>query len=114
MDTLVDLDGHVIRSDSDGFYWTDEYGYRINVDESNVVPPMMCERCYRQGRLTPAKVVHHIEWLTPQNIDDPHVSLSYSNFMRVCQDCHAAIHAGDEESRVTFDANGNVVWKECQ
>jgi hypothetical protein len=32
--------------------------------------------------------------------------------MRLCQDCHAAVHAGTEESRVTFDEYGNVVWEE--
>ena len=82
------------------------------VDASKVVPPRMCERCFSMGKLYPAKVVHHIEWLDPSNIDDPKVTLGYSNFMRLCQDCHAAVHAGTEESRVSFDEFGNVIWKD--
>lgn len=113
LDTLVDTEGNVVVADNDGtFYWVDEYGYKVTVDGDNVVPPRMCERCFKQGKLTPAKVVHHIEWLDPSNIDDPNVTLSYSNFMRLCQDCHAAVHADQEEPRVEFDEYGNVVWKE--
>lgn len=74
-----------------------------------LIPPMMCERCYEQGRLRPAKVVHHVTHLTPQNISDPHVALSYDNFQRLCQDCHAAVHTGYEPPRYTFDAEGNVI-----
>lgn len=111
MDILVDTEGHTVLPNDDGtFYWVDEYGYKVIVHGDRVVPAQMCERCFKLGKLTPAKLVHHIEWLNPSNIDDPHVTLSYSNFMRVCQDCHAAIHSGSEESRVSFDENGNVIW----
>lgn len=113
MDVAVDTDGHVVMtSDDGGFYWTDEFGYQIPVGEDYVVPPKMCERCFKRGYLTPAKVVHHITWLNPENINDPHVTLGYSNFMRLCQDCHAAVHAHEDESRVMFDEHGNVVWRD--
>ena len=113
MNAYVDTEGHIVSLDKDGFfYYTDEYGYHTGVDSSRVVPPRMCERCFSMGRLFPAKVVHHIEWLNPSNIDDSKVTLGYDNFMRVCQDCHAAIHSGIEESRVSFDENGNIVWKD--
>ena len=74
-----------------------------------IVPPGMCERCYANGELTPAKVVHHITHLSPENIDDPHVTLSFDNFQRLCQDCHAIVHSGHEPTRARFDANGNVI-----
>lgn len=77
-----------------------------------LVPPMMCERCYANGKLVPAKVVHHVIHLTPQNIDDPHVSLSFDNFQRLCQDCHAFVHTGYEPPRYTFDSDGNLVERE--
>ena len=113
LDALVDTDGHIVTLAEDGsFYWTDEYGYETKVSADSVIPPRMCEQCFKQGKLVPAKVVHHIEWLTPHNIDNPHITLGYANFMRLCQDCHAAVHAGTEESRVTFDEYGNVVWEE--
>lgn len=74
-----------------------------------IIPPGMCERCYSNGTLKPAKVVHHIIHLTPGNIDDPHVTLSFDNFQRLCQDCHAAVHTGQEPPRYTFDADGNIM-----
>jgi 5-methylcytosine-specific restriction endonuclease McrA len=45
-------------------------------------------------------------------VDDPHITLNFDNFQRLCQDCHAAVHSSTPESRVTFDENGNIVWKE--
>lgn len=113
----VDLAGHVlhVRYGDDGretYCWTDEYGYSVDVSPDSIVPPGMCERCFSRGVFRPAKVVHHIEHVTPENVNDPHVTLSYDNFQRLCQDCHAAVHAGGEESRVTFDEFGNVVWKD--
>lgn len=76
-----------------------------------IVPPNMCERCYELGEMKPAKVVHHKIHLTPKNIDDPRVSLSFDNFQRLCQDCHAIVHSHGERTRVTFDASGNVVMR---
>lgn len=74
-----------------------------------VVPPGMCELCYANGDVVPAKVVHHKVHLTPQNIGDPHVTLSFSNFQRLCQDCHALVHSGQERPRAAFDEHGNVI-----
>lgn len=78
--------------------------------DRGVCPPGMCERCFEMGVLRPANTVHHIEWLTPATISDPSKTLDFSNLMRVCMDCHAAIHAGlDERPRVAFDEQGNVI-----
>ena len=74
-----------------------------------IVPPGMCERCYEAGELVPAKVVHHVIHLSPTNINDPNVTLAFSNFQRLCQDCHAKVHGGSGETRARFDANGNVI-----
>lgn len=74
-----------------------------------IVPPGMCERCYERGDLVPAKVVHHKIHLSTQNINDPKVTLGFDNFMRLCQDCHAAVHKGYDPPRVAFDEHGNVV-----
>ena len=76
-------------------------------------PPGMCERCFAAGRLRPADTVHHVRMLTPDNIDDPSVSLDQDNLMRLCRDCHAEVHAGLHERafepRVAFDERGRVV-----
>ena len=109
----VDIEGHRLFERDDGsFYRIDEYGYDVTVPSERVVPPGMCERCFARGEYVPAKLVHHIVHVSPENVDDPHVTLSFDNFQRLCQDCHAAVHSSAPESRVTFDENGNVVWKE--
>lgn len=87
------------------------YMQRVIDTPYGLVPAGMCERCFERGELTPAKVVHHKIHLTPQNIDDPHVTLSYDNFQRLCQDCHAFVHSGATEMRVAFDEHGRVVPK---
>lgn len=101
-----------------GFYHSPQWlhnrkAYMAKVIDSpfGLIPPGMCERCFEQGKLVPAKVVHHKTHLTPENIDDPHITLAFSNFQRLCQDCHAAVHTGGQESRIAFDEHGNVVWK---
>lgn len=71
-------------------------------------PPYMCERCFERGILKPAKVVHHKKHLTPDNIDDPHVTLRYENFQRLCQECHAEVHSGQTPMRVTFNSDGTI------
>lgn len=79
------------------------------------VPSGMCERCYHHGFLNPAKVVHHITHVSPENVDDPSVTLNLDNLMRLCQDCHAAVHSKNADigpRRYRFDENGNLVREE--
>lgn len=109
---FVDTSGHVLTFDGKSYTYTDEFGHEVAVAPSQVVPPGMCERCFALGKLNPAKVVHHIEHLTPQSVNDPHYGLRYANLRRLCQDCHAFVHSGQTESRVTFDESGNVVPKQ--
>lgn len=73
-----------------------------------ICPPGICERCFENGQIVPAKVVHHRVHLTPENINDPHFTLSYDNFQRLCQDCHAFVHSG-QVTRVRFDEDGQIV-----
>lgn len=73
-----------------------------------VCPPGMCERCFGRGKVVPAKVVHHKVHLTPDNITDPHVTLSYDNLQRLCQDCHAEVHSDSAPSRLTFNPDGTI------
>ena len=79
--------------------------------DGRICPPGMCERCFERGRLVPAEIVHHIQHLSPENIGDPEVSLSFGNLMRVCRDCHAELHYPDQSytPRVSFDENGRVI-----
>jgi 5-methylcytosine-specific restriction endonuclease McrA len=49
----------------------------------------VCERC---GGM--ARIVHHIQYITPQNIHDPNITLSWDNLEALCIDCHNAEHMG--------------------
>lgn len=79
--------------------------------DGRICPPGMCERCFERGKLVPAEIVHHIRYLSPENIGDHEVSLSFDNLMRVCRDCHAELHYPGQSytPRVSFDDNGRVI-----
>ncbi|WP_019243657.1 MULTISPECIES: HNH endonuclease [Bacillus] len=67
----------------------------------------LCERCKQPG-----KILHHKEYLTPNNIDDPYVSLNHDNLEYLCQDCHNKEHHekySPVRSDVMFDKEGNLV-----
>lgn len=67
----------------------------------------LCERC--KG---PGKIVHHKEYLTPYNIDDPNITLNFDNLELHCQDCHNKEHHeryGVTRDDVKFDENGDLV-----
>lgn len=82
----------------------------VRVPGRGTCPPGMCERCFSMGRLRPAEIVHHKVFLTPENVGDPSVTLSFDNLMRVCRDCHAEIHyPGESEPRVAFGPDGRVM-----
>lgn len=67
----------------------------------------ICERC---GGL--AEICHHRAYITPQNINDPSVTLSWDNLEAVCRTCHQHEHFAEAEVCVEglrFDANGDLV-----
>lgn len=107
------------RDFATGFYhsvrWksTRDAYMRATVDvDGRPCPPGMCERCFSRGLLVPAAIVHHVEWLSPDNISDPGVSLSFGNLERLCRKCHADVHGTVPDGRVAFDADGNVVRRD--
>ena len=67
----------------------------------------LCEDCLDKGLYRPGEIVHHMVELTPENINDPAVALSWSNLRLLCLDCHAKRHGTtkrykvDEAGRVT-------------
>lgn len=60
--------------------------------------------------------VHHIIPLTPDNINDPNISLNPSNLMCLCGNCHKkrTLSKGDVEDGLEFDAEGQLVKVEIQ
>lgn len=68
----------------------------------------LCERCLRNGLVVPAEIVHHKIELTPNNINNPDITLSYDNLEAVCRDCHADIH-NRREKRFKIMEDGRVI-----
>lgn len=66
----------------------------------------LCERCGGPG-----KIVHHRIWLTPENINDPNVSLNHEHLELLCQECHNREHHGGDvvADGLMFDENGDLV-----
>lgn len=65
----------------------------------------ICERCG-----APANIVHHKTYITPQNINDTHVTLSFDNLEALCFDCHNKEHFKQQaEQRYIFGSNGKVI-----
>lgn len=67
----------------------------------------LCERCLKKGLIVPGVIVHHKVYLTPDNINDPAVSLNWNNLELVCADCHAEEH-NRLQRRYTVDEYGRV------
>jgi len=67
----------------------------------------LCERCLSRGLYKPGEIVHHKRHLTPDNIGDPSVTLSWDNLQLVCRDCHAELHR-HRQRRFRVDAMGRV------
>lgn len=65
----------------------------------------VCEIC---GGL--AVICHHVEPITPANIENPNVSLNWALLMAVCVECHNSLHGTSAVAEgLMFDAHGNLV-----
>lgn len=72
----------------------------------------LCQRCKEQ----PATEVHHKVRLSPENINDPTISVNPENLVSLCGDCHKREHKEDrikrnwnQEREILFDKDGNPV-----
>lgn len=67
----------------------------------------LCERCG-----APGKIVHHKIYITPENINDPDITLNFDNLELLCQECHNREHfekySATREGLI-FDENGDIV-----
>ena len=79
--------------------------YRITIDGG------ICEHCQKDL----GYIVDHIEELTPENISNPNMALSYNNLQYLCLSCHnkKTFGNGEEATRedVKFDEGGNLVGR---
>lgn len=71
----------------------------------------ICADCLANGDLSPIDEVHHLTFLTEENVGDPNVSLNPDNCVGLCTNCHNKRHERGFKgthgaSRVWFDENG--------
>ena len=66
----------------------------------------LCEICFSKGLIVPAEHVHHKVHITPENMNDPRITLDHSNLMALCSECHAEQH---RTKRWRCDALGRVI-----
>lgn len=65
----------------------------------------LCEKCGKPG-----KIVHHLTELTPENISDPVIALSWDNLQLLCQVCHNRVDVPAATAEgLRFDERGYVV-----
>lgn len=70
----------------------------------------LCERCLLRGVIKPGEIVHHKIELTPDNINNPDIALSFDNLELVCRECHAELHdERNKHKRYVIGQNGEVV-----
>ena len=71
----------------------------------------LCQDCYCKGKLTVGKEVHHIVFLTPENINDPSITLGEDNLVLLCKECHSERHNRRKNTveGLMFDEEGNLI-----
>lgn len=98
------------------------YNSRTWKDVRRFILKRDCWMCQAEGCNQPASEVHHIIELTPQNINDPNVTVNPDNLIALCGNCHKAITKANKAGRrkkrmmqpdvlvrITFDENGYPV-----
>lgn len=68
----------------------------------------LCEICRKKH----GYIVHHKILLTPQNINQPLITLSFKNLMYVCKSCHDEFEGhgiGKTFRKIRFDENGMLM-----
>lgn len=68
----------------------------------------LCEDCMKHGIYKAGEIVHHKIHITPENIQDITITLSFDNLKLVCRECHAMEH-GAHIKRYKCDDDGHVI-----
>jgi len=67
----------------------------------------ICERCGMPG-----EEVHHKIYLSPDNINDPYITLSWDNLELLCMSCHTKEHMSKHSALrdgLMFDDDGQLI-----
>ena len=74
----------------------------------------LCEHCLKEGKHVPGYIVDHIIELTPENINDPYITLGWDNLEFLCSPCHSVEHMTKYKATrddVMFDSEGQLIPK---
>lgn len=71
----------------------------------------LCERCKALGEIVPGKIVHHKKYITPKNINNSKITLSFQNLELLCETCHNREHRWKRKrnTRYRFAADGSLL-----
>lgn len=70
----------------------------------------LCEICLSKGIYKAGEIVHHKCHISPDNVNDPSVTLNWDNLQLVCRDCHAMEH-DQRKRRYRIDEMGRVTTR---
>lgn len=70
----------------------------------------LCERCLKKGLYHPAVIVHHKVYISPENINNPEISLNFENLEALCRECHEDEHT-KRVGRYKLDEMGRVIYR---
>ena len=99
---------------TDGFYLSK--AWRKTRDAYYQKRRGICERCQKEfdaglrafEDIQPGIIVHHVRHLTPENINDPSVALSFDNLELLCDEHHNREHKA-KPKRYSFDKEGRII-----
>lgn len=72
----------------------------------------LCERCGMPG-----DHVHHKIYLTPENINNPDITLNWEHLELLCESCHSKEHMskyGPLRDDVMFDESGDLIRRKWE
>jgi len=84
-----------------GKRWRECRAYIINKYDG------LCAECGEIGT-----EVHHITWLTPDNVNDPAIVYGEDNLILLCSECHKQKHRKKNAPKrpdIVFDSDGNII-----
>ena len=96
-----------MRSIDRSFYKSARWRYvsSLYLDSVN----RLCEKCLEEGRLTPAKLVHHKIHMNKQTVQDDSLAYGFENLQALCLNCHNTIHYGKSLPRRYQIIDGELV-----
>ena len=88
------------------FYQSKEWRKTRNLFISSQL--FICNRCGR-----PARIVHHVTPITPENIHNPDITLNWDNLEALCIECHNLEHMSSDAvaEGYTFTSAGDIIPK---